>query len=473
MIATGAFSLWEDELLRVPDALAACLVLIAMVSVARRKIGLFMISFFVFFSFAARMISVLFIDFAGPVVSEQLERSIGPGPAAVPLGLSQAMVIAALIYSFRDGRLSALSRGPRLSAMLPAGRLPLPDLALWMAGLFALGLWIELLIRGPIPLFAAMERYDYSRLYGGPLHHRMIEWGAMLAFQLGIFFAAPAFRGRRFDRRFGVLLGILILYLFAVGQRFSSFYSLFSFFIMPVGAVLLGSGAKVPGGPGHARMLGTLKVAVVALLLLVSFALAYSYTVVRGFEGAQLFFKLWQRILVQPGEMWWMTYERVFLHGEWSTSQAFSKLFIDPFDPGRNSTMQLLMEQGLPLDRAHFILGQGSAYTGGWPEVLFELGGPVGGFVLVAFSAILLSEFMFLTTRCIVQERYATCVFLTPVLYALSLYPVTGMVNSFIQLTFMLKLAVALFVYVAEERWRLGLSMATSPVSTKEMAGAA
>jgi len=127
--------------------------------------------------------------------------------------------------------------------------------------------------------------------------------------------------------------------------------------------------------------------------------------------------------------------------------------------------MQFLMERGLPVERAHFLLDHGSSYTGGWPEVFFELGGPVGGFLLVALSAIVFSEFMFLVTRCIVQERYATCFFLTPILYALSINIVSGMVNSFIQVTFLVKVVAALVIYVAEDRWRSGLLSAVSAKS--------
>ncbi len=82
------------------------------------------------------------------------------------------------------------------------------------------------------------------------------------------------------------------------------------------------------------------------------------------------------------------------------------------------------------------------------------MGGPIGGFVLAALSAILFSEFMFLLTRCIVQERFATCFFLTPILFALSISVVAGMVNSYIQVTFMIKAMAVLVVYVAEDRWR-------------------
>jgi len=165
-----------------------------------------------------------------------------------------------------------------------------------------------------------------------------------------------------------------------------------------------------------------------------------------------------------------MTYERVFLQDDWNGRFAAYKLFVDPFDPSRNSTMQFLMELALPLVRAQYIIAQGSAYTGGWPEVFFELGGPVGGFVLVALSAIIFSEFMFLMTRCIVQERFATCFFLTPILFALSITIVSGMVNSFIQVTFLIKAVTALVVYVTEDKWRSNLFLSRRSAGSEKVA---
>jgi Family of unknown function (DUF6418) len=116
--------------------------------------------------------------------------------------------------------------------------------------------------------------------------------------------------------------------------------------------------------------------------------------------------------------------------------------------------MQFLMERALPLERAHEILRVGSSYTGGWPEVLFELGGPAGAFALVCVAAIVYSEFLFLLARCIIQGRYVATFFLTPLLYTMSVLVVSGMVNSFIQITFLIKVSMALVAYFAENVWR-------------------
>ncbi|WP_439409351.1 DUF6418 domain-containing protein [Bradyrhizobium sp. DASA03076] len=435
----------------------AGLVLAAMGRIAISRPGLLLVVFFFFFAFAWRLLSVLYIDVLGPIYSEQLEREIGPGLAVLPVAASHGLVIAALLFSFRPQRLRALSDKSviRLSALLKPGNWNLTDLAFCVAGLFVLALWVELLVRGHVPLFAGLERFDYARLYGGLLHQLLLEWGPMLAFQLGVLLSLPALHGKPLDRRFGALFAALMLYLFVVGHRFSSFYLYVSFFMIPMGAVLLGR--QFTGQISLPKLLRSIWLPALGFVILVGLALIYSYVVVRGSEVGAVETKLVQRILVQQGEMWWMTYERVFLRNDWDGGLAVFKLFVAPFNPNRNSTMQFLMEMGLPLERAHFILQQGSAYTGGWPEVLFELGGPVEGFCLVAISAILFSEFMFLLTRCLVEERYVTCVFLTPILYAISIFLVSGMVNSFIQLTFIIKIAAVVFAYVLEDRWRRSL----------------
>jgi hypothetical protein len=436
---------------------AVAIFLTASVSVAARRSGLALIFFFFLFAFAWRLVSVLYIDLSGPLFSDQLVRDIGPGTAALPMAVSQGLVVIALLFSFRRKRVRQLVGvdGLGLASRLPPGRFSLSDLAFWLVTLFVAALCMELLVSGPIPLFVGIERFDYTRLYGGPLHARLLEWGPMLAFQLGVFFAVPLLHEKSADRRFGVLFGSLILYLFLAGHRFSSFYAYTSFFVMPIGVIMVVQEARSPsqGGMLSGRILRWLAVAGTALSVLTAAAVVYSYIVVRG-EGGELLAKLTQRILVQQGEMWWMTYERVFLQDDWSGRFAAYKLFVDPFDPSRNSTMQLLMELALPLQRAHYIIAQGSAYTGGWPEVCFELGGPIGGFALVALSAIVFSEFMFLMTRCIVQERFATCFFLTPILFALSIMIVSGMVNSLIQITFLVKVVSAVVVYVTEDKWR-------------------
>ncbi len=460
--------LWDSNALLAffLNASAALLVFALIARISLAEPGLLLLNFLFCFVCSWRLISVLYLDIFGPIASEQLERSIGPGLASVPLGACQILVFLMLLASFHPQRLKALAvtSNFRMLNVLPAGRFDFFNLVFWIVLLFEVALWIEMLRGGTIPIISKIERLDYSRELGGFLHGRLMDWGPMLAFQLGLFFGAPVLRGARFDYRFAALFGGLMFYLLFVGHRFSSFFLYFSFFIMPLGCILLGrSKAAAFDHSAFFRMLRALWLPVAGLAALVLGALIYSYAVVRAGESESLEAKLTQRLLVQQGEMWWMTYERVFLHGDWNARRAFFRLFVDPFNPNRNSTMQLLMELGLPTERAHDLFNWGIAYAGGWPEVLFELSGPINGFLLAAISAILFAEFLFLLTRCVVEERYVTCFFLTPILYAIEINFASGMMNSFIQLTFMTKLAAAIFVYVLEDRWRAWMTASISP----------
>lgn len=443
---------------------SAATILIAIAAILIRRPYLGFVFLFYFVAFSWRITNTFAIDVFGPIYADELSRNIGPGLSTLPLSLSQGLVILAILVSFRPARLRALCDASRNSvlAKLPAGPFTVSDLAFVAIVPFVAALYIELIVRGHIPLFEIMEPLTYRQFHAGPLHLLLVKWGAMLAFQLGVFFSAPALHARPFDRRFAYLLLALFVYLLLIGQRFSPYYLNGAFFLIPVGVILLHRhftlASETESERQRRRLIGWFIKGGLVIAVLVTCAVAYSFTVVRSFQGDELIFKVTQRIFIQQGEMWWTTYERIFLQGGWNFWRAADAIFVHPFDPTRNSTMQYLMEMALPTDRAHDLLSQGSAYTGGWPEVLFELGGPVGGFVLAALSAFAFSEFMYLVSRCVVQRRYATLFFLTPIVYSLAVYLVSGMVNSFIQVTFLVKVLAALLVYLLEDRWRLTLA---------------
>ena len=117
---------------------------------------------------AWRLASILYIDVFGPLFSDQLALEIGPGISALPIAIFQGFVVIALLFSFRRQRLRQLV-GPDelgLASWLPPGRFSLSGLVFLAAALFRVALWVELLVRGQIPLFAGIERFDYTRLLG-------------------------------------------------------------------------------------------------------------------------------------------------------------------------------------------------------------------------------------------------------------------------------------------------------------------
>lgn len=452
-------------------AVTAILAGIAAIVLRRPYLGLIFVFFF--FAFAWRISNAFVIDVFGPLYADELYRQIGPGISSLPLAIAQGLVIISILVSFRPGRLRALAESTRDSVLghLPPGPFTLSDLAFVIILPFVAALYFELYSVGHVPLFEKLEPLAYRQLYAGPLHHLLFDWGAMLAFQLGVFFSTPRLGGKPFDWRFAGILFSLFIYHFLVGARFSPFYLYGSFFSMPVGIILLhqhfAAASSAEAEQRRREIVRRLLIGGALVFAFVACTIIYSFAVVRSFHGDELTFKVTQRLFVQQGELWWMTYERIFLYGDWNFSHAAAAIFLHPLYTHRNSTLQYLMEMALPLERAKDLLGQGSSYTGGWPEVLFELGGPVGGFVAATLSAFCFSEFMYFVTRCVIQQRYATTFFLTPILYAVSVYLVSGMVNSFIQLTFLAKIFAAAFFYLLEDRWRLVLALQPAAQETR------
>ena len=56
---------------------------------------------------------------------------------------------------------------------------------------YVLALYADLLMRGNIPLFTQLERYEYANLVAGPLYHITIVHGFLLAAGIGLGFVYP------------------------------------------------------------------------------------------------------------------------------------------------------------------------------------------------------------------------------------------------------------------------------------------
>src|SRR5437763_11148665 len=135
----ASLSLTSDPVaFAVLSVLAAGLILVTMAGISIFRPALGLIFFFVFFAFAWRLCSVLYIDLSGPVFSEQLERHIGPGGAVLPIALAQGLVIVALLWSFRSSRVRALfaEGAPAMGSRISGGGFELSDAAFWLAGFF-------------------------------------------------------------------------------------------------------------------------------------------------------------------------------------------------------------------------------------------------------------------------------------------------------------------------------------------------
>ena len=126
----------------------------------------------------------------------------------------------------------------RTEARAAPGMLTLSDVTFVVSLLFLGYLFFDLIRIGSIPLFAHIERFVYTAQYAGAAHRWLIQYGNFVTFWWGVMFAAERLRNRRIDIRYLGLLGLLMLYMFLTGNRFSAFYSFGSFFVIPLAAAI-------------------------------------------------------------------------------------------------------------------------------------------------------------------------------------------------------------------------------------------
>lgn len=431
---------------------------------ARKRPAAAIAGAFLLFTFATRTLSLIYVDLAGPVYADELSDFVGGGQSMPLFACSLLALAIPLGYAFRPSSMR-LSLMPAVQH-IPRRRLRRTATSVFVALLvFWVALYAEMLARGPIPLFAGIDRLQYNQDFAGVLHPFVFDFGFLFAAALGCMFVRPRLHGSDFDFRFFGLYVAMLAYYALTGNRFSAFYSFTSFFVLPLAALpALEAAGRLPAPPVRrnpwkrflcsrsALLLGVAAAALGIVLLLLNSVLN-----VRAYDDpADLFF---QRVLVQPVELWWTTWAGLEQRFGGSFADAWDALFVNPIDPTRNTSIQMLMIKNLGDQRAAELLDLGQQYTGGYPEVLFELLGPWFALpVALAFSVVTVSLLRLIVVS-VCLDRPLTAAMGLYVFYGFSLLYIGGMLNFLLVWTFWAKCLLLVLVYLAERR----LSAARAP----------
>lgn len=422
--------------------LSLCVFVILFGALALRRTATTVAFLFILLSFLSRILAGTYIDVAGPVYAEELFADIGSGNSTPLLLLCLLLIVLPVAWVLSPRRLARMLPRPH-SLSKPRFAKAIADLVFWLSLAFTLALFFQLLSGGVIPLFQQIERYDFNQ-DAGALHGILLEHGNVFALLIGGLCVFPCLHGGKIDWRFCLVLLLWLSYYFLTGHRFSPFYSLGSFFLMPFSLVIV---------QRRVRILPIALVAGMSIFAMVGYALFNSYTEVRGFEGDTLLFKLEQRILVQPAELWWVTFERVVVNGQWDGLSAAHFLFVDPFEAGRNTTIQYLMMQALDLNYAWSVIQGGGQYAGGYPEILFELFGFPGALPIVLMIGLVTAGILHIILNSIARGYFVCFLFASYVYYALTILYIGGMLNFLVAWTFWVKITGLILAMLLEPRF--------------------
>jgi Family of unknown function (DUF6418) len=408
---------------------------------------------FILFSLVTRTLSLVFVDLARPVYADELEAMVGGGPSMPLFACSVLVFMAGVSYVFRPSRIQQV---PLPALRSSARRGGFGTASLFMVSGFTIALYGDMLMRGPVPLFAGIDRIEYGQMMAGPLHPVVFEYGFLLAGLLGINFVRSRLLGGDFDFAFLWLFLCLLAYFALTGHRFSAFYSFTSFFALPVAALLvLRSRGVLPPHPRRGRLveMALSRTGRVIMLSLLGSAVAglvlNSVINVREYDDPLRL--IMQRTMVQPVELWWMTWKDIGVGSHPGPAAMWNSLFVNPIDPARNTSIQALMLINVGDDRTRELLAMGQQYAGGYPEVLFELFGPYLALPVAAAFGLVTALLLRLVVTATCQGRAFTALLALYVYFGFSLLYIGGMLNFLLAWTFWLKL-LALAVACAIER---------------------
>lgn len=432
---------------------ALCVVLGFML-LAKFRAAAMVAAVFVLFGLVTRTAALTYVDLLGPVFSEQLDKDIGGSEASMPLfALSVLVFLFALAVMFRPFK---LQKSLPLPVSVSPNAVALGNIVFFSSLLFIFLLYGDMLRRGVIPLFENMERFDYANLYAGPFHSIIFEYGFLLAGFLGAFFVYPRLTGQGYKYRFVGLVLLLFGYFVLTGHRFSAFFSFGSFFLLPLSAIFvlknISALQPIPATQSFVQKVLARKsiwfFMLTGLFSVLSAVMLNSLTNVREYDDPLE--KLLQRVFIQPVELWWETWNRVVVQGEWAPSLAWNLMFNDPLDASRNTGVQFLMVKALGYARTEELLTHGSQYAGGYPEVLFELGGPYAALPLALLFGLTTALLLRTIVVAVCRGNFGTVFMGIYVYYGFSLLYIGGMLNFLIATTFMLKVGVLILVYWLE-----------------------
>jgi len=404
----------------------------------------------------SRLASSVYIDLDGPIYAEQILRDVGPGHSTFLLAVDFAVVLAVF--------------GAVLPRSFPEPRIePLPgwvsQLGFWTAALLLGAAYLDMLLRGPIPILSGMERYDYARGHAGVLHHVLFRFGDVAALALGCLFVLPTCFGRAPAVRFLVLLLAMLTYAFLTGHRYSAFFKFCTLFALPCAALFAFRSAE------SRRVEQALKYVLPAALLvgvaaagMALLAILQSYFTVRYDDSDDVLTSLKARMFVQQAELWWLTHDRVVDQGMWDFGRAFEFLFVNPIDPGRNTSIQYLMHLALG-DQALPVLDLNTQFAGGFPEIPHELFGAAGGVLAVGVLSAIPALLLRILLGNITQGRLLTALWAGLVLYPFAIMYWGGMLNFVLAWSFWLKIAGLVgAIFLARVHWPAwsGFSRATA-----------
>jgi hypothetical protein len=317
--------------------------------------------------------------------------------------------------------------------------------------LFSLGMILVFLdiISGPIPLFSGIPKGAYYVFYASSIVKNFYTYSPFISFILGAFFITKLRLENKADYSFLFLYLFMIFIFLLLGNKFSILLTISCYFMIPVSTIFLSNKKYLFEG------INTEKIAsILSITGIIAFSNAVYYYFFTKWSGIMALAILGNRVLIQQGQIFVSTYNRVVEESIFNSAMAIKRVFFEPiYSLDSNTSLHYLMYQDIGLE-TYTQVEMGSIFTSGMPEILLELFGPyLSLFVYFIFSTILCC-LLFILYESILKGRYLTMFFGIFVYHSINMSIIGGKLTYFccgsISSMYLLKISLFLMAYIFE-----------------------
>lgn len=414
-------------------------------------------AFFLLFPLVYRAVDIVYLDMVGPVFASELGRYVGGNDAAPMFIYAGLCLVMPLIWAFRE------TGGPLLQVRSRAAwqgyHHVVSNVALVAISGLVILLFLNMLRTGTVPLLQGIDRIEYNQM-AGAFHNAAYELNFLVSFSLGAFTVLPRLNGKDYDLRFSAVFAALFFLWVLTGNRFSVFFSQFSFYFMPLAAIIIARKAGLISALGPNSVLQRVLASRVVRFFGMVFAIVClaglvinSYYNVRNYRDPIQ--QMEERILVQPVQLWAVTWERVDfgkLHASLDR-HAVDQIIVNPIDATRNTTIQYLITLQLGYFRSAEIARMGQQYNGGYPEVYFELFNPWIAVLLMPIIGLLTALVLRLCIVLLYRNMVISAIAAVYVYFGFCLHYAGGSVTFFLTPSYWVKIVILIVAVMWEQQF--------------------
>ena len=243
-----------------------------------------------------------------------------------------------------------------------------------------------------------------------------------------------------------------MFYLILIGNKFSTVFVSWCFFLLPYGIFYLKSSTRgyplleLPTRSTFHKF--ELCIGAACFVGLIGYALYNTLFVLRVLDVDTAVSFARHRIFVQQAQLWWTAYERVVLNSDYDIFHAFMRVFIDPIKSGNTSLYFLMFKDLGPY--INQILATGGHYTGAYPTILLELLGPAWSVAAAFVMGYLMGRLTVMLYGEILNARFLSAISLLFLLLPFIMFHLGGRLSFLFQWTYLIKIVLTICVMLLE-----------------------